>query len=80
MDGQTKLASQNVPGLTCVDAAEEIVVVGSTAGFAVLDKDGNVQTVVGTRGSEDDQFDTVGGVVIDLTPRPSTRSIATTTG
>jgi len=65
MDGNTRLASQNIPGVTCVAADENSVVVGSQAGFAVLDKDGNVQRVIGTRGSGDDQFDSVGGVAID---------------
>ncbi|MBE0417480.1 MAG: NHL repeat-containing protein [Coriobacteriia bacterium] len=65
MDGETKLASQNIPGLTAVAVDDQIVVVGSTAGFAILDKDGNAQSVVGTKGTSDEQFDTVGGVAID---------------
>ncbi len=69
MDGDTKLAGQNIPGITCVDVNAEIVVVGSTAGFAVLDKDGNAQVVVGSKGSGEDQFDNVGGVAIDSDSR-----------
>lgn len=65
MDGQTKLTSSSIPGITCVDANDTIVVVGSDSGFAILDKDGNVQTITGTRGRGDDQFDSVGGVAID---------------
>lgn len=65
MDGQTKLASSTVPGIDCVAASSDIIVVGADAGFAILDKDGNVQTLVGTKGSGEEQFDVVGGVAID---------------
>lgn len=65
MDGNTRLAQQAIPGITAVDADANIVAVGSEAGFAILDKDGNVQRIVGTRGTGEDQFDTVGGIVID---------------
>jgi sugar lactone lactonase YvrE len=69
MDGQTQLASAGIPGLASVDVNDEMVVVGSLSGFAILDKDGNVKTLVGTRGSGDDQFDYVGGVAIDSAKR-----------
>lgn len=71
MDGHTKLASASIPGLMCVDADDGIVVVGSTSGFAILDMDGNVKTLVGARGKGPDEFDTVSGVAID----PGTKSI-----
>lgn len=69
MDGNTKLVSTNIPGITCVDADDEIIVVGSVSGFAILDKDGNVQEIFGTRGKGDDQFDTVSGVALDPAAR-----------
>jgi len=65
MDGQRKLVSANIPGVTAVDVNDSMVVAGSKAGFAILDKDGNVKTIVGTWGRGEDQFDTVGGVAID---------------
>lgn len=65
MDGQTKLVNTQIPGIECVDASTDIVVVGSKSGFAILDKDGNVQKLVGTRGQGEDQFDDVQGVKID---------------
>jgi hypothetical protein len=65
MDGDTKLVGTNIPGITAIDTDEEIVVLGSQAGFAITDKDGNVLTLVGTKGSGEDQFDSVGGVAID---------------
>ena len=65
MDGQRKLAAASIPGVTSVDANDEIVVAGAASGFAILDKDGNIQTIVGTRGTNEDQFDSVGGVAID---------------
>ncbi len=65
MDGSKKLTSAKIPGLTSVDVSNDSVVVGSTSGFAVLDKDGNVKTIVGTRGPGDSQFDVIGGIAID---------------
>jgi hypothetical protein len=65
MDGDTKLVSSSIPGITTVDANAEITVVGSQSGFAILDKDGNARSVVGSRGNGADQFDSVGGVAID---------------
>lgn len=69
MDGQTQLVESNIPGITCVDTDDEITVVGSESGFAILDKEGNAQVVVGSRGSGEDQFDVVGGVAIDSESR-----------
>lgn len=69
MDGDTKLVGTNIPGITCVDADDEIIVVGSESGFAILDKDGNVQQIFGTRGKGDDQFDVVSGVALDAAAR-----------
>jgi len=69
MDGTTRLATASIPGLTSVDVNDEMIVAGSQAGFAILDKDGNVQTIVGTKGSGEDQFDSVGGVAIDSAAR-----------
>jgi len=65
MDGQRKLASASIPGVTAVDVNDSMVVAGSKAGIAILDKDGNVKNIVGTWGKGEDQFDTVGGVAID---------------
>jgi hypothetical protein len=69
MDGKRKLAQAQIPGATTVDVNDEMVVVGPNAGFAILDKDGNAKTVVGTRGNNEDQFDVVGGVSIDSAKR-----------
>jgi len=71
MDGQTKLTSARIPGLSTVAVDDEIIAVGSQSGFAILDKDGNVKTIVGTKGPGPDQFDVVSGVALD----PETKSV-----
>jgi sugar lactone lactonase YvrE len=65
MDGQNRLAQAKIPGLSSVAVDDEIIVVGSKSGFAILDKDGNVKKIVGTKGAGADQFDVVGGVALD---------------
>jgi sugar lactone lactonase YvrE len=65
MDGTKKLADAKIPGLMSVAADDQIIVVGSKSGFAILDKDGNAKSVVGTKGNGADQFDTVSGVALD---------------
>ena len=69
MDGQQVLATASIPGIQSVDANDDMVVVGSESGFAILDKDGNVQKLIGTKGPGEDQFDTVQGVAIDSANR-----------
>ena len=71
MDGQKKLVQAKIPGLTSVAVGDDILVVGSKSGFAILDKDGNVKKIIGTKGPGADQFDVVGGVALD----PSTKTI-----
>ena len=69
MDGQTKLASARIPGLTSVAVDDEIIAVGSNSGFAILDKDGNAKKVIGTKGPGNDQFDVVDGIALDSSSR-----------
>jgi sugar lactone lactonase YvrE len=49
---------------TAVGISEDRIIVGSAAGFVIMDKEGNVLKVVGTQGKGDDQFDTVNGIAI----------------
>jgi sugar lactone lactonase YvrE len=49
---------------TGVAISADRIIVGSAAGFAIMDKEGNVLKIVGTQGKGEDQFDTVNGVAI----------------
>ncbi len=53
-----------VPDVRSVAVRGDRVVVGSMAGFIILDKEGEVIKLLGTRGQGIDQFDTVSGVAI----------------
>lgn len=55
----------DVPGPLDVAARGDRIVVGSVAGFAIYDKEGQVIKVLGSRGKGKDQFDAVRGVAID---------------
>lgn len=54
-----------IPSPMTVAVNDEMAIIGAQSGFAAYDRDGNVIGIVGTRGIEDDQFDTVNGVAID---------------
>jgi len=56
--------SFRIPKPVSVAVSEDRIVVGSVAGFAILDKKGKPIKVVGSRGKGDDQFDYVHGVAI----------------
>ena len=58
----TDAGSFNVPQPVSVAVNEDRILVGSVAGFAVLDKKGKPIGVVGSRGKGPDQFDYVHGV------------------
>jgi len=65
MDSTGKDAgSFRIPKPVSVAVSEDRIVVGSIAGFAILDKKGKPIKVVGSRGKGDDQFDYVHGVAI----------------
>jgi len=49
---------------TAVAVSADRIIVGAKAGFAILDKEGNVLKLVGTEGRGEDQFDTVNGIAI----------------
>ncbi len=53
-----------IPQPLSVAVSDDMIVVGSIAGFAILNMDGEPQQVIGTRGKGDDQFDYVHGVAI----------------
>jgi DNA-binding beta-propeller fold protein YncE len=54
-----------IPSPMSVAVNDEMAIIGAQSGFAAYDRDGQVIGIVGTRGIEDDQFDTVNGVAID---------------
>lgn len=62
-DGQER-DSFLIPEPVSVAVDEDTIVVGSVAGFAILNKQGEPQHVIGTRGKGDEQFDYVHGVAI----------------
>lgn len=56
-----------VPSPSDIDYRDGVMSIGSISGLAVVDPEtGNPITVVGTRGTGPDQFDTVGGTAIAL--------------
>jgi len=48
-----------------IAVSDDLVVVGCVPGFALFKRDGTYIKWVGTRGSADDQFDTINGVALD---------------
>jgi len=56
--------SFRIPKPVSVAVSDDRIVVGSIAGFAILDKKGKPIKVIGSRGKGDDQFDYVHGVAI----------------
>lgn len=56
--------SFGIPAPVSVAVSADRIVVGSLAGFAILDKTGKPLHVIGTRGKGPDQFDYVHGVAI----------------
>jgi len=60
----TDAGSFGVPQPLSVAVSSDRIVVGSVAGFAILDKKGEPLHVIGTRGKGDKQFDYVHGVAI----------------
>jgi sugar lactone lactonase YvrE/cbb3-type cytochrome oxidase subunit 3 len=59
-----QLLVKKVQEPTSVGVSGDRIIVGAKAGFAIMDKQGNVLKVVGTMGKGEDQFDTVNGIVI----------------
>lgn len=55
----------NIPSPMTVAANDEMVVIGAQSGFAAYDREGQLLGIIGVRGIEDDQFDTVNGVALD---------------
>lgn len=53
-----------IPAPQSIAIKDEVMVVGSTAGFAILNLEGEPQQVIGSRGKGDDQFDYVHGIAI----------------
>ena len=53
------------PSPMSVAVSDDLVVVGCVPGFALFTRDGTYLKWVGTRGSGDDQFDTINGVALD---------------
>lgn len=53
-----------IPRPLSIAMNDEFIVVGSVAGFAILNFDGEPEQVIGSRGKGDDQFDYVHGVAI----------------
>ncbi len=47
-----------------VTATDDRIIVGSQAGFAILDKDGKPIKIIGTKGTGDAQFDSVNGLAV----------------
>jgi len=64
LDGNRDAGSFRIPKPVSVAVSEDRIVVGTMAGFAILDKQGKPLKVIGTRGQGDDQFDYVHGVAI----------------
>lgn len=61
----TELGEFGVPEPLSLAVNDDYVVVGSNAGIAILDKEGNPVQVIGTNGKGEGQFDKVNGVAID---------------
>lgn len=65
LDEDNKVLRQYaVPEVSDIAVRGDLMVAGSTAGFVIMNTDGDVQKVVGTKGKGKDQFDKVAGVTI----------------
>lgn len=64
-DGTETLLQIDVEEPTSVAVTEDRIIVGSKAGFAILDLAGNPIEIVGSEGFDDGQFDTVSGIAVD---------------
>jgi sugar lactone lactonase YvrE/flagellar biogenesis protein FliO len=64
-DGTQTLLQVDVEDPTSIAVTDDRIIVGAKAGFAILDADGSPIKVVGTRGFDDTQFDTISGVAVD---------------
>ncbi len=64
-DADNNLSEQiNVEKPIAVAVSDDRIVVGADAGFVILDADGNLIKLIGSKGKDDDQFDVVYGVAI----------------
>lgn len=63
--GDQEILLKRVQGPTAVGVSADRIIVGSPAGFAILDKEGNPIKIVGTQGTGPDQFDTVNSIIVD---------------
>lgn len=64
-DDDVDLGTFAIPSPTDISYRDGTMVIGSVAGFALVDAESGVpEEVIGTRGTAPDQFDTVGGVTI----------------
>lgn len=61
----TEIGDFTIPDPLSIAVNDDYIVVGTDAGFAVLDKFGNPLQVLGTNGQGEGQFDKVNGVAID---------------
>ncbi len=59
-----QLLVKKIQAPTAVAVSADRIIVGAKAGFAIMDKEGNVLKIVGSEGQGDQQFDTVNGVSI----------------
>jgi sugar lactone lactonase YvrE len=64
-DEGTLQQTLDVPNPAAVAVNDEMAVIGAQSGFVAFDREGQVIGFVGERGYEEDQFDTVNGVVLD---------------
>lgn len=55
----------DIPSPMSVAVNDEMVIIGAQSGFAAYDRQGQLIGIIGTRGQEDEQFDTVNGVALD---------------
>lgn len=56
--------SFGIPTPFSIAVTEDMIAVGTRYGFAILDKEGNPQQIIGSLGQGDDQFDYVHGIAI----------------
>jgi len=55
----------DVPNPSAVAVNDEMAIIGAQSGFVAFDRAGQLIGFIGERGIDDDQFDTVNGVVLD---------------
>ena len=64
-DDGADLGMVAIPSPTDISYRDDTMAIGSIAGFALVDPEtGAPEDVIGTRGTAEDQFDTVGGITI----------------